>query len=86
MEIFGMYDTTIYRDEATGYTIFSFKLNEFIPEFETIKVTCKGYFPYSLMCLPLKLVGEKVETTYGVEFQFDEIEPYVRNKKEAIDF
>lgn len=86
MELYGVYDSTLFRNETTGYTILKIKLNEFIPEFDNIRVVCKGIFSYSLICLPLKLTGEKVTDKFGEFFEIETIEPQVKTKKEAIDF
>lgn len=86
MEIFGKYSETVFRNETTGYTIFKITLKDFIPEFERKTVTCIGTLSYSLICLPLKLTGEKTITKFGEEFIVSDIEPFVSNEKEAIDF
>lgn len=86
MEIFGSYKETIFRNESNGYTIFKVELVDFIPEFEKKTIVCKGLLSYSLVCLPLKITGEKEEDRFGNSFIVREIEPCVKREKEAVAF
>lgn len=84
--IFGKHLRTVFRDEETGFTIFKLKLNEFIPGFDSNRITCKGIISYSLICLPLKLTGKITNDKYGVSFSFDIAEAAVSSEEEAVEF
>lgn len=86
MEVFGTYKETIFRNEATGFTIFKLELSDFIPEFESRIITCKGELSFSFLCLPLKITGTKQISSYGEELEVESVEPCVKGEKEAIDF
>lgn len=86
MEIYGTYKETKFRNESNGYTIFKLELNDFIPEFERKYVFCSGILSQSFVCLPLKLTGEKVIKDFCETFAATNIEPYIENRKCAVNF
>lgn len=87
MTIYGTYKETLFRNEYSGYTVFKLRLSEYVPELESLNVVCCGTLSFSHICLPLKLTGEIQEGKYTKYlFYATEIEPHIKDKKEAIEF
>lgn len=83
MQIKGIYAKTVYRNIDNGFTVFSFKLSEGIPDYDRCYINCSGIVKASLIGMPLLLEGKLEKHNNETSFAFTEITPYCRNVADA---
>lgn len=79
MEITGCYGKTIYRNEKTGKTCFTFNTKDLRPS----KISCVGVCQIYSTDMPLKLTGELGEDG---KFYFTDCVPSIDSKEKMIGF
>lgn len=78
MVLTGCYGKTIYRDDKTGRTIFTFNTKDTKPS----NITCLGVCQRYPSDMPLKLEGKIKDE----QFHFDSCIPFVNNKEKMVGF
>lgn len=85
--VHGVYQSTLYRDGKSGYTIFSFRVKEqdiHTSSFGTI--TCKGVIPLYAKSMPLCVSGEYREDKSGEYFEVQTCNEEVSETKELVAY
>lgn len=88
MKIEGVYSSTIFRDEGTGYTKFRLRLTTPVKDMPGYKeIVCAGNIISGLMFVPVILEGEfKDKESGGSVFSFNSITPYVSSHSVAKEY
>lgn len=83
----GIYEKTLFRNEKSGYTIFSLNVDENIEHRNHYgNITCSAKSPIYAKGMPLKLIGKWNFNKYGILLEIDKIEEYVDDKEISISY
>ena len=87
MEIHGIYDRTIYRNEATGLTKFTL-FTDACEESRNSRgvLVCQGVTPVFASGMPLKMDGEIKRALFCDEFRFTSIQPFSDKTQTTIKY
>ena len=84
MQIRGIYQKTLYRNEKTLRTVFSLRLVELVENYDWMDIICIGSVYASCIGMPMKLTGE-LKTDKGFDkpsFCFENLELLSSNEEE----
>lgn len=86
MVLNGVYQSTVFRNEANGFTVFNIRLVKPIDESSVLLYRCSGTIPSVYPGMPISVTGEFVENKYGTVFQFTKLEPNTDSEKDVVEY
>lgn len=87
MEISGTYDKTLFRDEKTGFTVFSLRVKRGVENRNMYgTISCCGKIPIYTKGMPLEVSGNWEVRKYGMTFILESVKEHIDDKEISISY
>lgn len=87
VDIKGTYDKTLFRDEKTGFTVFSLKVKKGVENRSKYgNISCSGKIPVYTKGMPLIVSGSWEEKKYGMTFTTTSVKEFIDDEEISISY